>query len=273
MTRVAEESVVYTLGSSPAERERLRRQADELRAHAVALLDRVGLRPGHQAFDLGCGPSGVIDLLAERVGPAGHVTGLDASPQHVALARDFADERGLTNVTVVGGDARHTGLPSSAFNLVHARLVLVNIPDPDEVVAEMVRLTSPGGWVASQEADLSSLCYPPHPAVDRLGELLQTIYRQDGADPNVGRRLPEMFRDAGLVDVGAEVRADLFPVGSLRRSIVPDLVRSVRPKLLDRGILDEHELDELDRAARAHLDDPRTVTMPYMLFQAWGRKP
>ena len=67
----AEGRVVYSLGSSPAERDRLRRQSAELRGHSELLLDRVGVTAGWRAIDLGCGPSGVLDLLADRVGPAG----------------------------------------------------------------------------------------------------------------------------------------------------------------------------------------------------------
>jgi hypothetical protein len=50
-------------------------------------------------------------------------------------------------------------------------------------------------------------------------------------------------------------------------------VRSMRPKLLARGVVDERELDEIDRAAREHMDDPDTLVMPHLLFLAWGRKP
>ena len=69
------------------------------------------------------------------------------------MARAYAGQRGLANVEVVAADARHTGLPSGTFDLVHARTLLVNIPEPAEVVAEMVRLAKPGGWVASQEPE------------------------------------------------------------------------------------------------------------------------
>jgi len=79
-----------------------------MRADSAALLDRVGVERGWDAIDLGCGPSGIIDLLAERVGPEGNVTGLDVNPANVALARAFADERGLGNVTIAEGDARRT---------------------------------------------------------------------------------------------------------------------------------------------------------------------
>jgi SAM-dependent methyltransferase len=265
---------VYALGSSPAERDRLRRQSEELRAHSAALLDRVGVERGWNTVDLGCGPSGIIDLLAERVGPEGHVTGLDVNPANVALARAFADEHRLANADIAEGDARHTGLPPSSFDLAHARTLLINIPDPAAVVAEMVRLVRPGGWVAALEPDGGgSLCHPPHPAWDRLSEIFWSANQSDGANLRIGRRLPELFRQAGLIDIGVEAKADIYPAGHSRRTVRPDLVRSMRPKILERGIASERELDELDQAVREHLDDPHTLVLPHLLFLAWARKP
>jgi ubiquinone/menaquinone biosynthesis C-methylase UbiE len=49
--------------------------------------------------------------------------------------------------------ARHTGMPPASFDVAHARTVLVNVPDPKAVLAEMMRLVRPGGWVASLEPD------------------------------------------------------------------------------------------------------------------------
>ena len=246
--------VVYALGTSPAERDRLRRQSAELRDHSALLLNRVGVAEGWQAIDLGCGPSGILDLLAERVGPAGQVIGLDFEPANVALAREFAAERGLANVEVIQGDARRTGFPSASYDLVHARMLLVNIPDPAAVVTEMVRLARPGGWVAVLEPDGGGrMCYPPHLAWDRLTQIFRSAQQVDGADTFIGRRLPELFRQAGLVTIGVEAKADIYPVGHSRRTILVDLVRSMRLKILTAGIATEHELDEVDHAVREHL--------------------
>jgi SAM-dependent methyltransferase len=265
---------VYTIGSNPAERDRLRRQSDELRPHAVALFDQVGIEPGWSALDLGCGPRGALELLAERVGPTGDVTGLDFHSEHVAQARELVRERGLANVDILEGDARRTGLPTASFDLVHARLLLVTIPDPADVVAEMVRLARPGGWVAGDEADCSShICYPANAAWERLADTFLDAFRLDGADPDLGRRLAELFRAAGLVDVGVEARADMYPIGHSRRTVRLDIMQNMRSKVLERELLTERELDELDRAARAHLADPGTVIMPCLYFLAWGRKP
>lgn len=138
----------------------------------------------------------------------------------------------------------------------------------------MVRLARPGGQVASLEYDMEyALCYPPHPAFARICEIFTVAFRRNGADPWIGRRVPELFRDAGLVDVGVEVRAPVYPHGHPRRAARVDLVRSMRPHVLAMGLASEAELDELDAAARAHLNDPGTVAIPGLVFLAWSRKP
>src|SRR5215469_15436016 len=267
-------NAVYTLGSSEGETSRLQRQADELAPDNSALLDRVGLRPGQSVIDLGCGPRGILDLLAERVSPGGRVVGVDADTAHIAMAAEFAAARGLNGVEVMAADARHTGLPSGSFDLVHGRTLLVNIPEPEAVVAEMVRLAKPGSWIVSVEPDTEyALCYPAHPAFDRLVELFDAAFRRNGADPFIGRRLPELYREAGLEDIGVEARAPIHPPGDTRRTIQLDLVRSMRPMILAMGLAEERELDELDRTAREHLANPNTLVMPGLYFLAWGRTP
>jgi hypothetical protein len=53
----------------------------------------------------------------------------------------------------------------------------------------------------------------------------------------------------------------------------PDLARSIHPVITSLELAGKEELDALDRVARAHLDDPRTVVVPHLSFLAWGRKP
>jgi SAM-dependent methyltransferase len=265
---------VYTIGTSAAERDRLRSQSDELHEHTVALLERTGIQPGWKALELACGPRGVLELLAQHVGPAGAVTGLDINPVHVTLARQNAAARHLGNVTVIEGDARQTELPAGSFDLVYARLILINIPDPERVVAEMVRLVKPGGWVACEEADGGAmLCHPPHPAYTRLLDIFKTLYRHDGADILIGRRLPELLDAAGLVDIGVEARADVPPAGNPRRTVILDILQAMRGKIIEQGLLSAAEHDQLDRQARENLADPHTMIMPHLSFMAWGQKP
>jgi hypothetical protein len=55
--------------------------------------------------------------------------------------------------------------------------------------------------------------------------------------------------------------------------LLPDLVRSLRPMILELGLADERELDEVDHAVREHLADPRTLVIPHLLMAVWARKP
>jgi SAM-dependent methyltransferase len=266
-------NAVYALGSSQAETDRLRVQADELAPDSTALLDHAGLSAGQRALDLGCGPRGVLDLMTERVGPGGAVVGVDADPKHSAAATQFVTDRHLTNVEVVTADARATGLPTGAFDVVHCRTLLITIPEPATVVAEMVRLVRPGGWVVALEPDTEySMCYPPNQAFDRIGELFAVAFSRNGADRALGRKVPELFRRAGLNEVGVDVRPQMFAPGHTRRTIRLDLVRSLQAQIIDMGLADQAELDELDRQARDHVNNPQTIALFGFLFLAWGRK-
>jgi hypothetical protein len=75
------------------------------------------------------------------------------------------------------------------------------------------------------------------------------------------------------VGPGLAGRAGVYPAGHSRRTIRADLVRAMRPQVVDMGLADERELEELDGAARKHFEDPDTVVMPSLMFLAWGRKP
>ena len=72
MTAIA---VPYVLGGTQTEQQRLIKQAQGLEKSARWLLDQIGIRPGSQVVDVGCGPIGIINLLSERVGPGGLVIG------------------------------------------------------------------------------------------------------------------------------------------------------------------------------------------------------
>jgi SAM-dependent methyltransferase len=270
----ADPNAAYALGSSSVESVRLQRQAEELAPDSMALLGRTRLRPGQSAIDLGCGPRGVIDLLIERVSPGGRVVGLDADPVHARMASEFVATRQLTGVEIACRDACDTGFEPGSFDVVHARTLLATVPQAADVVAEMVRLARPGGWVVGLEPDTEySLCYPSDPAFARVSEIFKAAFSRNGADPFMGRRVPELYRQAGLVQVCVEARANVYPADHSRRMIRADLLRSLRPQILELGVADERELDELDAATRRHLANPDVVYVPSLFFLTWGRKP
>ncbi len=264
----------YVLGGTDTEQQRLLRQIEGFDVEARWLLDRVGIQPGWRAIDIGCGPLGILDRLSERVGPAGTVVGLEREPRFAAMGRAIASERGLTNVEYVQADANATGLPRASFDFVHERLAIIQQPDPERMLREMVALARPGGIVAAQEIDqVSWLCEPPHPAWDALLAALRAVLTEGGVDYFLGRKLPGLLREAGLVDVQVEMQIKADRPGEYRRTHLLAMTQSVREKMLARGLFTTEELDATMDALGRHLDDPNTVVVRQLLFQVWGRKP
>ena len=264
----------YFLCYSPSEQERLRWQAEQLAHEARRLLDQIGLTPGARVVEIGCGPQGCLDLLAERVGSEGSVVGVERGEEAVDLARRFARERGLAYVEVLHADARTTGLPRGSFDLATARLVLVNVPNPEEIVAEMVAPVRPRGVVAFHEADwVAHVCDPPHPAWERLKEALVAYSRSHGVDLFIGRRVAQILHAAGLREVEVNPLVHVYPPGHGRRLILLQFVENLRTRLLAEGFVDEAELEELTGALGRHLEDPRTLVVSHLFFQVWGYKP
>ena len=163
-SKVAGTAPGYVLGSSDPERQRLVRQARVFAAEASWLLDQAGAKPGWRAVDVGCGPIGIMDLLCDRVGPTGETIGVDSEARMIAMARDVAAELNLANLTLVEAEATGTGLERASFDFAHARLLLVNVPDPERVVAELAALVRPGGVVALEELELGLVDLPAAPS-------------------------------------------------------------------------------------------------------------
>jgi ubiquinone/menaquinone biosynthesis C-methylase UbiE len=263
----------YLLGHSTEEEGRLRRQVREFEAEARWLLDQLELKPGARAIDLGCGLEGILGLLAERVGPTGRVVGIEKDSHFAELARRFAADQGKGNIEVLQGDAKATGLPREDFDLVHARLILVNIPEPERVVEEMVALARPGGMVASHEADyIAHVCDPPSHAWNRLFDAFEAYSRSNGIDLFVGRKTHRMFRSAGVTDVRVNPVVHVYPHGHGRRTIFWDFARNLRDRLLASGLISESEMDGLLNDLQHDLADPGRLVISHLFFQIWGRK-
>jgi ubiquinone/menaquinone biosynthesis C-methylase UbiE len=267
-------SAEYVLGGSEVERSRLREQAREHAASARWLLEAMGLQPGSNVLDVGCGPVGILGLLAEAVGPTGNVVGLEREQRFVELARAEVAQLGIKNVTVVQGDALSSGLTPDSFDLVHERLVMVNVPERLDLVAEMVSLAAPGGLIALEDIDnVSWVCEPIHESWAKLLDVFHQTFRSGGGDPFVGRRLPAMLRQAGVIDVQVHVQTALPQPGEYRRTHLVALIDSIRDRVVASGAMSEADVGFHRAALLEHLADPTTLLIDKLLVQCWGRKP
>jgi ubiquinone/menaquinone biosynthesis C-methylase UbiE len=264
----------YFLGYRELEQDRLQRQALELAGDSRWLFDRVGLAPGQSVVEIGCGPRGCLDLLAGIVGPDGSVIGVERSEEAVTRARTVVAELGFENVEVRHGDGRDTGLPRNAFDLVTSRLVLVNVPEPEALVAEAVALAKPGATVAYHEAVWPVHTYdPPLPEWDRLFEIMQAYADLNGIDLFVGRRVARLLREHGIADVQSNAITHLYPIDHGRRMLALDFVENLSDRFLDQQLVSADDLSGLKAALKRHLEDPETFVISCLYVQAWGKKP
>jgi len=259
----------YPIERRAGEIERLHTQGAAMAPDTEAMLDRIGVRPGWWCLDIGCGPRGITDLLSRRVGPSGKVVGLDSDAQFLEVARRGASQ----NVEFLQGDAYGSDLQGSSFDLVHMRFVASTAGDPQRLLKEAIRLARPGGVVALQEPDGSTLnCYPPHPAWDRLKSALLGAFSGVGADLQLAKKLYAVVRQTGLEDV--QYRTFVLGVrsGDPMVDYLPATVESLRGTVTKLGLLAESEFPRVLADCRGHLCQPDTSFTMYTVAQVWGRK-
>ena len=166
------------------------------------------LLPGSRGLDAGCGIGLQALLLAEAVGPAGHVTGLDLSPQLLVHAREIAEKAGLSErISFQQGDVHRLPFDDDTFDWVwSANCVGYNPAEPLPMLRQLTRVVKPGGTVAIL-AWSSQQLLPGYPLLEaRLNAT------SSGIAPFVKGKRPELhflralgwFREAGLEEPTAQ---------------------------------------------------------------------
>jgi SAM-dependent methyltransferase len=269
-----EPSAAYPLGGTTTELERLLAQAQGYEFQANRLLDQIEVKPGWKVLDIGCGPIGILNLLSDRVGPSGHVVGLEREGRFVSMARAEIARRGLDNVEIVQADALTSCLERASFDAVHARLVMVNVTAREQLLSEMIALARPGAMVALEDIDnVSWLCHPPHASWTIFIDAFHSMFHANGGNGYIGRAIPGMMQASGLQNVQTRIDVDTPLPGDYRRTHLVSLMDSLRDKVIERGVLREEELAEHRSSLLAHLENPETIVVDKLFVQAWGRKP
>jgi SAM-dependent methyltransferase len=265
----------YALGRTPEEYERLRLQALIWEASTGRLLDEVGLAAGASCLDAGCGPGETMRLMAERVGPAGRVVGLDVDDSLGALALERLHGAGHGQCAWHRHDiTADAPIPGAPFDLVHARLLLFHLPERVAVLARLWDAVAPGGHLVVQDYDIRAISVLPALAsVEEVGRVLTGAFTAAGADVSAGARLPLLFAQAGVGEPdGTDVAGRLEPFAT-GRVLLASVLRSVLPAALAHGVTTETDaaaiLSALDRDAAQFPDRP--MLWPLMIG-AWKRR-
>src|SRR5208282_1526692 len=235
------------------------------RATSRALEDR-GVSEGWRCLEVGGGGGSISAWLANRVGPTGHVLVTDIDPR-------FLEPLSAQNVEVQKHNIVTDPLPDAAFDLIHARLVLIHLPEREKVLARLVSALKPGGWLVDEDFDSVSLL--PDPSVSS-GEVsldsqmaVMRILKDRGVERRFGRLLYGRLRAYGLVEVGAEGRLFMWRGGSSDVSLMRTNFKQLGADLLDAHYITEQEFAQ----DSARLDDPDFMAPSPIMWTAWGRRP
>jgi ubiquinone/menaquinone biosynthesis C-methylase UbiE len=164
--------------------------------------------PSDHVLDAGCG-SGSMTRAIARALPKGKVFGLDREARYIDFARRKAEAEQIANARFEVGDVLSLPFPDGTFDLLWSKHLLQWVGQRRQALAEFKRVTRSGGRIVCCNFD--RFCLAHYPTDNQLQTDLEMWFaaaeREFGFDTDLGRKLPHMFKTAGLVDV----RADFIP--------------------------------------------------------------
>lgn len=174
--------------------ELLVQQAAWLAPARSRLLRQTGIAHRLRVLDLGAGYGAVTGELVRRAG--GAVVALDRA---IGALRDGAEA--FDGAARIGGDALRLPFANAAFDLIFTQLALLWINPIERALDEIARVLASGGALVALEPDYGGMI--EHPSEIAARDLWITGLTRAGADPHIGRRLPQALAARGFsVNVG-----------------------------------------------------------------------
>jgi SAM-dependent methyltransferase len=166
-----------------------------MKSHMFALLD---VHVGDHVLDVGCGTGDDVRALAQAVGPCGRAVGVDSSTTIITVARQRAANSGLA-VEYYVGDVQRLEFPNESFDCCRAERVLQHLVNPQQALAEMVRVARPGARLVVVEPDYGATQIAGgDPGVTRKLVDRRCAHYQSG---RIGIKLSILFKRLGLMNV------------------------------------------------------------------------
>jgi SAM-dependent methyltransferase len=234
----------------------------------IAHLEEIGVTEGWHCLEAGAGGGSVAAWLSRRVGAAGRVVATD-------LEVRFVRELGLGNLEVREHDIASDPLEEQAFDLVHARSLLLHVQQRDEAFRKLAAAVKPGGWILFEEPnafyDAPLAAAPPESQAlyRRVMDAIYEFVRSRGVDPNLGGELPGRLRDLGFEAPRGEGRLHVFRGGEEPRSAHMPALAEIKDLVVARGRVTGPDYD----AFLALSDDPTFAWQEGLMMSVWGRRP
>lgn len=260
---MSEHSRPYAIHSDE-ECERLELQARL--ANIDGHLRHLPIAPNARVLDAGCG-SGSMSRLIARSFPQADVVAVDLRQQYLDFAEARARAEGIQNVTFRKADVFALPFADASFHVVWTKYLLQWLKEPKLALAELKRVTRPGGWVVSCDfVGFAIDHFPVAPEFDRQARQVMPAL----VDCDIGRKVAPFMISLGFRDVRVEMETDaIFTViGSIdaeRRWNWEKQSQAARPQIA-QILGSESEADRFIERFLAHYDDPTTCSFTALYF-------
>jgi len=247
----------------------LQRVAELVQQSKQRSYELMHIQPGSKVVDVGCGPATDTIALAHLVGPTGQVVGLDFNATFLAQADERADQAGVrTWVTHQHADATNLPFAANTFDACRSERLLQHLPRPEQAVAEMVRITRPGGWLVIADTDWGTLSIDTH-EIDIERRLVRL-----GADMHnngyAGRQLYRLLKRQQLADIMIEMVPGYFTHYALAEQVIGPA--ELAQEALHQSVITEEEAHRWS-ASLAQADAEGVFFASIMGVLIAGRKP
>ncbi len=264
-------SVSYVLATGANAVRRLHVLHDIYAPAGRRILVQAGLAEGMRVADFGCGVGVVTRMLAEMVGPNGHVTGVDVNGAQLQQAEELCAKEGLTNTSFVEASACSTGLPRNFFDLVYCRFLLLHLPDPAACLREMRDVLRPGGILVVEDGDLATASSVPPSAMNAFSYLFGRLGPARGVDYSIANNLYHLVIGEGFSDVNLEIHQPVILRGK-SRLFLKWSVEEAGPALVSEGIITPEDLTRTLAAMHDAAEDPNVLILAPRMSLVWARK-
>ena len=202
------------------------------------------LQPGMRVLDVGCGTGAITAGIAEAVGRAGRVVGIDRDASLVELARK--DHKHITNLSFAQRDVLAL-TEEAVFDIVTAARALQWISNPFQALVQMVAATKRLGMIVVLDYNHQDNSWDPSPPLEfvRFYDAFLAWRAANQWDNCIADHLPSMFASAGLGQIeeqdDREISSRGEPGFESATAIWPHVMETIGLTIVSAGFLNEME--------------------------------